>query len=421
MDTDDFIEFHTDDAQGVLTAARRGNDFFEGCERDAKLYVHEDDQKVFVEVMNREFLEKALAERNVFEFVYRRILDGRAFYVRMKISRMEDDDRFIVLAVADIEDEMKQRKAEKRREEERIVYARLHALTGNFLCVYVVDPETGKYREFSATSNYEESFAQAKEGVDFFNTVRDAAAIFTYPDDKERFFSIFTKENVLDEIQRSGIFTLGYRLVMEGKPVHIQMKAAMIEEKEGMRLIVGLNNVDTQVRQEEEYGKRLAEAQSQATVDALTHVKNRQAYLQNEARMDRQIEEGSISPFAIVVMDVNDLKKVNDTKGHQAGDQCLKDACKMICEIFKHSPVFRIGGDEFVVILRNEDFQNRMNLADEFYRESDKINATAHNEWEGVHTSMGIVTYDPLIDRAVSDTVRRADKVMYEKKRSGKR
>ena len=62
----------------------------------------------------------------------------------------------------------------KRIEEERIIYARLHAITGNFIVVYVVDPETDGYREFSATDSYVETFAQAKDGTDFFGTVREA-------------------------------------------------------------------------------------------------------------------------------------------------------------------------------------------------------------------------------------------------------
>ena len=131
---------------------------------------------------------------------------------------MEDDPRFLVIAVSDIDELMRKRRAEERIQEERIIYARLHAITGNFMVVYVVDPETGRYREFSATDNYVESFAQAKEGKNFFDKVREAAVVFNYPDDLNRFLTTFTKENVLAEIERSGIFTLGYRFLMEGSP-----------------------------------------------------------------------------------------------------------------------------------------------------------------------------------------------------------
>ena len=91
----------------------------------------------------------------------------------------------------------------EKAQEERLIYARLHALTGSFLVVYVVDPETDRYREFSATDDYVESFAQAKDGTDFFGTVRKAAVTYNHPDDLERFLSVFTKENVMAARSRS--------------------------------------------------------------------------------------------------------------------------------------------------------------------------------------------------------------------------
>lgn len=414
MDTDEFIEFHTDDERGVLNEARRGSDFFEGCERDAKLYVHQEDQAAFVKAMNRQFLEETLTGSTVFELTYRRIKGGEPFYVLMKVSRMEDDKRFIVIAVQDIDELMRQRRAEERREEERIIYTRLHALTGNYICIYVVEPETGKYREFSATANYEESLKQAKEGADFFTTVREAARTFNYPEDLKRFLSSFTKKNIMAEIKRSGIFTLVYRLIMDEKPVYVQLKAAMVEEKEGPRLIVGIYDIDAQVRQEEEFGKQLAQAQTQATIDALTGIKNKHAFLAAQERLDRQIAEHTQSPFAIVILDVNDLKKVNDTAGHQAGDQYLRDACKIICETFKRSPVFRMGGDEFAVIAQGNDYERIEELI-----ESVNGRNTEAVRNGGIVIACGMSQFDN--DTCVATVFDRADRNMYENKRKLKR
>lgn len=175
MDTDELIEYHTDDDYGVLSEVRRSADFFEGCRRDVKLFVHPEDQAAFVEAMDREFLTKALDQAKVFELIYRRIKDERTFYVKMRVSRVEEDKRFIVIAVSDIDELMKRRFEEQRIQEERIIYARLHAITGNFIVVYVVDPETDSYREFSATDDYTKSLAQAKQGTDFFEKVREVA------------------------------------------------------------------------------------------------------------------------------------------------------------------------------------------------------------------------------------------------------
>ena len=409
MDTDEFIEYHTEDDFGVLTEARRGSDFFEGCERDAKLYVHEEDQAAFVRAMNREFLEKALDRDRVFAMTYRRIKGGDPFYVMMRASRMEDDDRFIVLGVTDIDEQMKQRRMQERIKEERTVYERLRALMGNYICIYVVDPETNRYREFAASNDYVEIFAQAKEGVNFFDTVRDAAYDFNYPEDLDRFLTVFTKENVMAAVEGRGVFSLGYRLLMDGRPVHVQLKAAMIHEQEGPQLIVGISDVDAQVRQEETYSRQLAVAQKKASVDALTGVKNRHAYLDAEALLDRQIKEKSVPPFSVVILDVNDLKKINDAHGHQAGDQYLRDACRIVCNNFKHSPVYRVGGDEFAVIAQGSDYEH----IDELIGKMSEHNEAARRA-AGVVIACGMARFDN--DESVAPVFERADQNMYENK-----
>ena len=75
-----------------------------------------------------------------------------------------------------------------------------------------------------------------------------------------------------------------------------------------------------------------------------------------------RIKEHRQPEFAIVVLDVNDLKVINDTEGHEAEDKCICDACEIICRTFKRSPVYRIGGDEFVVISQNEDYERSDDL-----------------------------------------------------------
>ena len=291
------------------------------------------------------------------------------------------------------------------------IYARLQAITGSFIVVYDVDPQTNRYREFSATNDYEESFGTDKEGLDFFSSVRRDARVFAHPQDLNRFLAAFTKENVLAEIERSGIFTWGYRIMMDGKPLHVQMIAVMVEEKEGPRLIVGLNDIDAQVRQGEELEKRLTAAQSQANIDALTGGKNKHAYLEAETHMDCRIAEHRQSPFAIVIFDVNDLKKVNDSKGHQAGDRYLLDACKKICDIFKHSPVYRVGGDEFAVIAQGRDYEN----IEELVKTVNDHNSEALRSG-GIAAACGMAKYDG--DECVAEVFERADHNMYENKNS---
>ena len=198
----------------------------------------------------------------------------------------------------------------------------------------------------------------------------------------------------------------------------------------------GNYNVDLTYHSDDEVGRltktftRLAEhmrehitdLNKQVYVDALTHVKNKGAFSAalEELQGNIDVDRDSVK-FAIGVFDCDDLKAVNDLYGHEKGDIYLKSASHAICGVFHHSPVFRIGGDEFSVILRYEDYQNRDILAERFEQVVADINSATENEWEKVFVSMGIAEYDPQNDNAVIDVVRRADKIMYENKRLRKK
>ena len=132
------------------------------------------------------------------------------------------------------------------------------------------------------------------------------------------------------------------------------------------------------------------------------------------------MDQNEALEFAIGVFDCDNLKKINDQFGHDKGDIYIKAASRLICTVFKHSPVFRIGGDEFAVVLQNEDFRNREELVKQFERERKELCASSENRWEEPRVAIGIAVYDPAFDESVTDTVHRADKTMYENKRTGK-
>ena len=408
LNTEQYIEYRSDDESGTLTEARRGWHYFEECKNDVAQSVYPEDQEAVLKALNRKNLVSALERNRTFVMTYRRNSENGPVHVMTRVSRMEDDDRYIVLGVTDVDEQMKQRSAAERAVEEQIAYARLRALAGDYLSIFVVDPESGRYREFSATADFD-TFAHSREGADFFtDTVRQGRDV-VYPDDLNRFLSAFTKENVLSEVERNGIFTLSYRLMIDGRPRYVQLKASMVEEKEGKHLIVGINDIDAQVRQEEKYVQHLAEARIEAKIDALTGIKNRHSYLDAEERLNVQIAEGRAPEFAVSILDINDLKTVNDTEGHAAGDQLIKNACRIVCTIFKHSPVFRIGGDEFAVISQGSDYAQ----IDELVKRVAEQNEEARNNG-GVIIACGMSKYDN--DGAVAPVFERADENMYENK-----
>ena len=408
LDTEEYIEYIPNGAQNALIEARRGWHFFEECQIEVNEYIYPDDRAMFARAMDRHTLLEALERNNTFMMTYRLLSEHGSTYVSMKVSRMEDDERFIVIGIADVDEEMKQRRAAERVKEEQIAYARLRALVGDFLSLYSVVPETSQYFEYSATSSFMD-LASPREGSDFFADAREQIGIVIYPEDQKRLLEVLTKENVMAEIESHGVFSVSYRLMLNGRPRHVQLRAAIVEEKEGPRMIVGIIDIDAHVRQEEEYERRLAQAQREANLDALTGVKNRHAYLETEDRLDRQISEHRVSEFAIVILDVNNLKKVNDTLGHKAGDQYIQEASRIICRVFKRSPIFRIGGDEFVAIVQGADYECIGELMGKMKDHNTKAARTG-----GIVIACGMAKYEGSL--SVAPVFDRADQNMYRNK-----
>ena len=156
-------------------------------------------------------------------------------------------------------------------------------------------------------------------------------------------------------------------------------------------------------------------------VDALTSVRNKGAFNDYLQKLQDNLGLEGADDFAIGVFDCDNLKMINDQFGHEKGDIYIKGACRLICKTFQHSPVFRIGGDEFAAILEKDDFVNMEDCVKYFYRRRREICEAAENKWDEVHVSMGIAVYNPDMDTTVEDTVNRADKIMYENKKIGKR
>ena len=152
-----------------------------------------------------------------------------------------------------------------------------------------------------------------------------------------------------------------------------------------------------------------------ANIDALTKVRNKRAYDIEMTRLDQGIAEGK-TKFGIAMIDLNFLKTINDTYGHDKGDIAIQTLCQTICHIFVHSPVYRVGGDEFVVVLENHDLENLDELKAAFDREIEKFR-DKKEPWERVSAAAGYALYDPAVDKDAESVFKRADALMYEQKK----
>ena len=133
--------------------------------------------------------------------------------------------------------------------QEQLIYSRITALSKDFICIYTVNPETDEFTEYSANKAYE-ALALSKHGSDFFNAALKIAKAHTHPDDVPVICREWSKENIMKQIQKNGIFRIYYRILFGDRLVRVCLKAVLVEETEGPQLIIGVTNADIRATQD---------------------------------------------------------------------------------------------------------------------------------------------------------------------------
>lgn len=182
--------------------------------------------------------------------------------------------------------------------------------------------------------------------------------------------------------------------------------------------IVELQNTNAELVASQRLASQMVES---ANKDALTGVRNKSAYDKAVVQINKKMKSERME-FGIAMVDLNYLKNINDDYGHAAGDAALIKLCNLICAIFVHSPVYRVGGDEFVVLLRNTDYANSSKLIDVFNSKIEELRKDKELEpYERISAAIGYSTYDPELDNEVEDVFKKADLNMYIRKRDMKK
>jgi len=257
MDTGEYVEYKPDPDNQNVSEGLRGDDFFKKAVSKYFNDIYEEDLDRVRRDLTKNKIEDAVKKNGVYVIDYRRIIDGEPRYVNLKAVKVRGDGNFIIIGIVNVDDQVKQHEFLEGVKEEKRMYTRIMSLTGDFVCVYSVDLESEKYSCFSSTKEYDK-LDITKDGNDFFNqAVKDIKNVIV-KEDLNWFLINFTKEKILGEIEKKGLFAIRYRLKIKDKPIYVSMRAAIVEEESQKKLIVGVINIDNQVNREREFEETLS-------------------------------------------------------------------------------------------------------------------------------------------------------------------
>ncbi|MCR5225737.1 MAG: diguanylate cyclase [Eubacterium sp.] len=287
-------------------------------------------------------------------------------------------------------------------------------LANHFDSLYYVDIESGEYYEYVPLDMGADSLIP-KHGEDYFAESVGTTHKYIHPEDLKSIEQVLNRAAMKKRMSELQKYSLSFRMIINGKLVH--MRHIEVKCGDNRHVLCCLENLEEEYQKNKQLKINLESEKKLARRDGLTGVRNNNAFKEFTEIIDKKIKAKEAGlQFAVVMCDINDLKKINDTRGHNFGDEAIQRASRMICDIFKHSPVFRVGGDEFVVVVSDSDYERRDTLLDKLKNES-YINGRSRS---GPTVASGLADYDSEHDNSFADVYERADKEMYQNKISFK-
>jgi len=415
IETGHYREFSTSSEYESMNVPVEGRDFYTETKANVEKYVHPDDKEFAKSLYLKETMMKNLKERKSYSYKYRVMVGDHPRYFRFTVMRA-NDDRHCVLCEKDIDDEITAETMRLENQKKHITFSQIaESLAANYDVIYYVNAENSSYVSYECHNIYGQLDMQ-KSGEDFYEESRKDVQQIVHQNDREMVLGFMDRDHMISALKDRKRSSIDYRIVGENKTFNVRMTVR--KTSDGTHFIIGIENIDAEVNREKQHLEALNTEKELARRDELTGVKNKTAYHELEKAVQSEIDNGEELPvFALVICDANNLKKINDSEGHMAGDKYIRDSAAILCEIFAHSPVFRVGGDEFVIFLQDSDYSNRAEL---MQRLRDRIMENLHSG-TGPILASGIAEYDPEKDSLVPDIFDRADKEMYENKQKLKK
>ncbi len=412
IETGEYREFSKSERYDALKVPVMGKDFYKETKDNVDKYVHPDDREFAKNIYKKEAMLANLEGRKSFSYKYRLMVEGKPRFFLFTLIRARDDKHF-VLYEKDIDDNIVAENIRKETQKKHITFTQIaESLAVNYDVIYYVDAENLNYVSYQCKNIYGK-LDMNYSGEDFFaDSIQDIKHI-VYKDDQELVLEFIDRDHMISSLSERKTAYIDYRIMADDILHYVRMTVHKTNDE--IHYIIGIVNIDDEVQKEREHLKALSTEKEIARRDELTGVKNKTAYKELEKSVQGNIDNGlDYLPFGLVVCDANNLKMINDTEGHNAGDEYIRSSAKIMCDIFDHSPVFRVGGDEFVVFLRGDDYTNREDLMKKLRSQILENIKTG----SGPILASGMAEFIPGKDSLMSDIFERADREMYENKKS---
>jgi two-component system chemotaxis family response regulator WspR len=284
--------------------------------------------------------------------------------------------------------------------------------------------------DFHFCANAEEALQHAKEikptvilqdlimpGVDGLTLVRQYRA-----DPATRDIPVIVLSTTEDPVTKSEAFRQGANDYLVKLPDPIELLARI---RYHSKAFVNKIQRDEAYRALRESQQKLVEVNIELTrlsnVDGLTGLNNRRFFDEFMAKEWKRAQREK-TPLSVLMIDIDNFKMFNDTAGHLAGDEVLRQVATVIRESFARPAdlAARFGGEEFIVVLPNTPLEGAQHIANKIRAAVDQLKIAREGAQQNVTISIGVASTAPHLQQHPDVLIEAADDMLYEAKKRGK-
>ena len=319
------------------------------------------DKEMMRKVLSVKFIKSQISRQDHFVWIY---LNNEGSYCEMKCVRVSEPEEpiAVVMGFAVKDAEIRVEMEEKAQTEFQL--SLLDGLSRDYEMVWLLKDK--KMRLFRVSDNpaVQRVALQYYDTKDFDIGFNSFIERYVCDEDKERVREFVKYDKLINNVPHEGMnSTVFKRMISKTDFVYIQLCFTRAVGPDGEENIVcACRDVDTLIREENERKEQYKNAIKERDLDGLTGIRNRYCY----EHYLQDIPNREFEAVSVIYIDADFLHELNNTQGHDAGDELIRFIASNIVKLWGLDNSFRIGGDEFVVFDYDPDMSKCMERLDTF-------------------------------------------------------